>query len=63
MAPIVRDQATDLYVFESSIETSAILALSYNMPELESAHELRQGEYFHVRRVNGERICTDHKLF
>lgn len=63
MAPIVRDQATDLFVFESSIQTSQILADSYNVPDLESAHELRQGEYFHVRRENNERICTAHALW
>jgi len=63
MAPIVRDQATDLYVFESSIETSKILADSYNMPELENAHELIQGEFFHVKRVDGKRTLTQHTLF
>lgn len=63
MAPIVRDQATDLYVFESSITTSQILSESYNMPELEDAHTLDQGEFFHVRREDGHRICTRHKLW
>jgi len=63
MAPIVRDQATDLYVFESSIETSKILADSYNMPDLENAHELIQGEFFHVKRVDGKRTLTQHTLF
>jgi len=63
MAPIVRDQATDLYCFESGVETADILAASYNMPELSNAHELTQGEFFHVRRVAGVRTLTQHVLF
>lgn len=63
MAPIVRDQSTDLYVFESSILTSQILADSYNMPRLENAHTLNQGEFYHVRREGGKRIITEHKLW
>jgi len=63
MAPNVREQATDLYVFESSIEAGEILAEAYNMPELENAHLLKQGEFYHVRRENGERVITKHKLW
>ncbi len=63
MAPNVREQASDLYVFESSKEASEILAEAYNMDELLSAPELRQGEYFYVRRVDGQRICTEHALW
>jgi hypothetical protein len=63
MSPNVREQASDLYVFESSIEASAILAEAYNMPELENAPDLLQGEFFHVRRVDGKRILTAHKLW
>lgn len=63
MAPNVREQATDLYVFESSIEASAILAEAYNMDELNRATDLKQGEFFHVRRMNGKRILTEHALW
>lgn len=63
MAPNVREQATDLYVFESGREASGILATEYNCDDLLSAPELGQGEYFHVRRVDGERVCTAHALW
>lgn len=63
MAPIVRDQSTDLYVFESSIDTSQILADSYNVPEIAEAHTLKQGEFYHVRRVDGKRVLTEHALW
>ena len=63
MAPNVREQATDLYVFESSIEACAILAEAYNMEELNNACDLKQGEFFHVRRVNGKRVLTEHALW
>lgn len=63
MAPNVREQASDLYVFESSIEAADILAEAYNMPELVRAPELSQGEFFHVRRVGGKRILTEHSVF
>ncbi len=63
MAPNVREQASDLYVFESSIEASQILAEAYNMPELENACDLTQGEFYHVRRENGKRILTEHTLW
>jgi hypothetical protein len=63
MAPNVREQATDLYVFESGKEASGILATEYNCDDLLCAPELSQGEYFHVRRVDGERICTAHALW
>lgn len=64
MAPIVRDQATDLYVFESSIETAQILADAYNQPDLECAPELRAGEYFHVHKdENGNRVCDARALW
>jgi hypothetical protein len=63
MAPNVRDCATDLYVFEVSPEAAGILAEAYNMPQLESASDLSQGEFFHVRRVNGKRILTEHALW
>jgi len=63
MAPIVRDQASDLFVFESSKDAGEILADSYNMPALKDAHKLHQGEFYHVRRVDKVRIITKHKLF
>lgn len=63
MAPNIRDQATDLYVFESSIEASEIMAEDYNCPELSNACELSQGEFFHVRRVDGKRTLTEHTLW
>ena len=63
MAPNIREQATDLYVFESSIEAGEILAEAYNMAGLENAHTLRQGEFFHVRREAGVRVLTEHKLW
>ena len=63
MAPNVRDCATDLYVFEVSPEAASILAESYNMPELERASDLTQGEFFHVRRIAGKRTLTEHILF
>ena len=63
MAPNVREQASDLYVFESSFEAASILAEAYNMPDLENAPDLTQGEFLHVRRVNGKRILTSHKVF
>ena len=63
MAPNVREQASDLYVFECSIEASQILAEAYNMDELLNAPELNQGEFFHVRRVDGKRILTEHALW
>lgn len=63
MAPNVRECASDLYVFECSIEAAGILSEAYNMPDLESAPELDQGEFFHVRRVDGKRILTAHALW
>lgn len=63
MAPNVREQATDLYVFNSGVEASKILAEEYNSPDLLSAPELSQGEYFHVRWENGSRVCSDHALW
>ena len=65
MAPNVRDQASDLYVFETGVEDCKTLAAGYNCDDLLSAHELSQGEYFHVRRdkESGQRICTTHALW
>lgn len=63
MAPNVREQASDLYVFNSGIEASKILAEEYNCPDLLAANELAQGEFFHVRWASGARICTEHTLW
>lgn len=63
MAPNVREQASDLYVFNSGNEASNILAEEYNCPDLLSAPELSQGEFFHVRWQNGARVCTAHALW
>ena len=63
LQPVVRDQATDLYVFESSIQTAALLAEMYNQPALEDAPNLRQGEYLHVRREGRERVLSRHDEF
>ena len=63
IVPVVRDQATDLYVFESSIQTADLLAEMYNQPGLCDAPSLKQGEYMHVRRVDRERVLTRHDEF
>lgn len=63
VVPAVREQATDLYVFESSLEASQLLAEAYNSPILLDAVELNQGEFFHVRRENGIRVVTLHSAW
>lgn len=63
MCPNVREQATDLYIFESSSEAAAVMAEAYNMPTLLETPSLKQGEFFHVRRVDGERILSEHSLW
>ena len=63
MAPNVREQASDLYVFCSGVEASKTLAEEYNCDDLLSAPELSQGEFLHVRWQDGERVCTAHALW
>lgn len=50
IAPIVRDQCSYLFLFNSSLSDAKIHANEWNHRELEQAHTLLQGEYFQCTR-------------
>lgn len=63
IAPNVREQASDLFVFNSGRESAEILAEEYNQPDLAGACNLAQGEFFHCRWKDGKKSLTKHKLW
>lgn len=63
IAPNVRAQASDLYVFNSAKEDSDILAGDYAHEGLREANTLEQGEFFHLRWKDKKNTLTRHKLF
>lgn len=63
IAPNVRAQASDLYVFYSARDDAEILAGDYAHDGLKIANTLDQGEFFHVRWQNKKNLLTRHKLF
>jgi len=50
LATTVRDQCSHLFLFTSSLNDSKIHADEWNQPELRTACNLPQGEFFHVTR-------------
>jgi len=52
IAPLVRDQCSHLFLFNSSLGDSKIHANEWNHKELEQAFTLRQGEYFYCTRYS-----------
>ena len=63
LSPNVREQATDVYIFESSKEAAEIMAEAHNSSQILDCVDFSQGEFLHVRRVNGTRKITHHNLF
>lgn len=68
MAPNVRAQFSDLYVFNSAPEDADAMAGDYNVRELLDVSELPAGEFYHVRMVVGpdgkkRRTATLYDLF
>lgn len=63
IAPNVRTNATDIYLFRSSAKDCQTLADDYADDNLLAASELSQGEFLHSRWEGGERVTTAHKLF
>jgi len=63
IAPNVRNMATDLYLFESALEDCEILARDRNCPQLLQAAEFEAGDFFHLRRVDGKKELTQHRLW
>lgn len=63
IAPNVRAQATDLYVFNSAREDAETLAQDYNEPRLVEACDLSQGEFLHSRWSGGKKVLTRHRLW
>lgn len=63
IAPNVRTNATDLYLFRSSTRDCQTLADDYADDTLLLAAELEQGEFIHSRWAGGRRVSSRHKLF
>ena len=60
IARTVRDQCSNLFLFNTALEDCKVHAKEWNKPELIEAARLPQGEYFHTTRF-GE--LTQSKLF
>lgn len=50
LAPIVRDQCTNLFLFTSSARDGKVLAEEWNKPELALCHTYEQYEYAHAMK-------------
>lgn len=56
LAPIVRDQCTNLFLFCSSAKDGALLAEEFNEPQLAECSKLKQGDYIHAVKFGGVRV-------
>lgn len=63
IAPNVRTSSTDLYLFESALADCEILARDKNCPELVEAANFVAGDFFHLRKKDGKRVLTRHRLW
>jgi hypothetical protein len=63
IAPNVRTSSTDLYLFESSLADCEILARDKNCDELLGAADFEAGDFFHLRKVDGKKTLTQHRLW
>ena len=62
IAPNVRVNATDVYVFETAKVDCDELAIDFNCPGIAEAANLDSYEFFHIRKKNGKKVLTRHKL-
>lgn len=60
LARTVRDQCSNLFLFNTALEDCKVHAKEWNKPELLTAAQLPQGGYFHTTRFGG---LTENKLF
>lgn len=63
IAPNIRTNCTDLYLFESSLADCEILARDKNCPELIEAANFNAGDFFHLRKKDGKKLLTKHRLW
>jgi hypothetical protein len=63
IAPNVRTNATDLYLFRSAKPECETLAVDYAEEGLLEGATLNQGEFLHSRWENGKKHLTKHKLW
>lgn len=63
IAPNLRVNATDLYLFESSKRDCEALADDYNCPDLIKAVDFNAGDFFHLRKKDGKKHLTQHRLW
>lgn len=63
IAPNVRVNATDLYLFETALPDCEALVTDFNCAELINASKFEAGEFFHLRRENNKKVLTRYKLW
>jgi hypothetical protein len=63
IAPNVRVNATDVYLFETARTDCEELAIDFNCPELLGACEFEPGDFFHLRKREGKKLLTRHRLW
>lgn len=63
IAPNVRTNATDIYLFESARVDCEEMAIDFNCPELIEAANFSGGDFFHFRKKMGKKILTKHNLW
>jgi hypothetical protein len=63
IAPNVRVNFTDVYLFETALPDCEQLAIDFNCSELLDAANFEAGEFFHYRRVNNKKVLTKHRLW
>ena len=63
VAPAIRNNAADLFVFNTSKNYAEMLANDFSAPELSRAPELRQGEFLHSHWKDGKKVVDSMKAF
>lgn len=63
IAPNVRVNATDVYLFETALPDCEELAIDFNCPDLVEAAKFESGDFFHLRKINGKKTLTQHRLW
>lgn len=60
IAPNVRVNATDIYLFETAAPDCEELAIDFNCPELLQASSFSAGDFLHYTKINGKKNITKH---
>ena len=65
IAPNLRVNATDLYIFETGRKDCEMIADEYNCPEIIGAVDFIAGDFFHFQKKddNGKKSLTRHRLW